>query len=102
MTVNELTRTPEISASQTQDRTTDIIKAGAEFRRLVRDLLAYDLSGSLTSMESFGVQNIRVAARSGNGHQARAEKAAGLAGASYAVLPEGLDDWAPELDKCLS
>ncbi len=99
---NSLARTPEISAAQTQDRAVDVIKAGPEFRRLMRELLAYDLHGELVSMGSRGVRNIRIAARRGNGHEARAARAADLAGAGYAVLPERLEDWAPELDKCLS
>ena len=98
---NALSRMPEISAAQTQARAVDAIKAGPEFRRLVHDLLAYDLSGDLAFMGSRGATKLRVTARRGNGHQARAERAADLAGASYAVLPECLDEWVPELNKCL-
>ena len=101
LAANALPRAPDISPPQTQDRAVDAIKAGPRFRRLARDLLAYDLAGHLESTASRGAGNLRVLARRGNGHEARAEKAAGLVGASYAVLPERLEDWAQELDKCL-
>jgi pimeloyl-ACP methyl ester carboxylesterase len=103
---NALSRMPEISPAQTQARVVDLIKAGPEFRRLVRDLLAYDLAGSLASIGSVDGSvdgsRIRIAARRGNGYQDCAETAAERVGAGYAVLPERLDDWAPELEKCLN
>jgi pimeloyl-ACP methyl ester carboxylesterase len=101
LAANALPREPEISPAKTQERAIDAIKAGPRFHRLVRDLLAYDLAGNLDSMASHDVRNVRIAARGGNGHEARAKRAADLARASYAVLPERLDDWAPELDECL-
>jgi pimeloyl-ACP methyl ester carboxylesterase len=96
-----LSRIPEISPARTQARVLDLIKSGPEFRRLVRDLLAYDLAAFLESIGSVDGSRISIAARSGNGHEVRARRAADLAGGVYLVLPERFADWAPELEKCL-
>jgi pimeloyl-ACP methyl ester carboxylesterase len=101
LTANALARTPEISAAETQARSVDLIKAGPGFSRLVHDLLAYDLPGSLAAIAASDGSRVRLAARRGNGHEARARSAAERVGAECLVLPERLADWMPELEKCL-
>jgi pimeloyl-ACP methyl ester carboxylesterase len=98
---NALERAPEILPAQIQARATDVIKAGPEFHRLVRDLLAYDFAGMLASAGSSNGP-IRICARQGNGHEKRARRVAEIAAARYSELPARLADWPPVLAAVLS
>ena len=87
---NALTREPDIRPDRVQARTVDVLKAGIAFPRLVRELLTADCESPFAELAC----NITVCARSGNGHEARAETAAALnPHATYRCIPPGDSDW---------
>ena len=66
---NALKREPEIEPEATHRRAVDALKAGEELKRLVLDLIGYDVAANLQDIP----QNTKIYAWSGNGRESFAE-----------------------------
>lgn len=87
---NALTREPDIRPDRIQARTVDVLKAGIAFPRLVRELLTADCASPFAELAC----DVAVCARAGNGHEARAERAAALnPHATYRLIPPDESSW---------
>ncbi len=87
---NALMREPDIRPDHIQARTVDVLKAGSAFPRLVRELLTAECESPFTEV----ICDVAVCARSGNGHEARAQRAAALnPHAAYHLIPAENARW---------
>ncbi len=95
---NALARAPDLDPANVQARAFDALKAGSGFRKLIADLLAEDCDDVLASLDCA----VWACARTGNGHEARAEAATRLnPRVRYRGLPADSAAWPDELAQML-
>ncbi len=91
---NALKREPEIEPEATHRRAVDALKAGEELKRLVLDLIGYDVAANLQDIP----QNTKIYAWSGNGRESFAEWIHGaINGSKLYYLPESKSQWSINL-----
>ena len=98
MVISDFKRAPEIAADQVHARVVDVLKCGRALGRFVADILRADFSTTLANLSI----PVFCCARSGGGHEQRAEAAAGMAQyGNYNKLSGDRKLWAAEIVEML-